>query len=62
MRQSLTLNTILTVKHCSGSIMLQGCFSSVGPGKLDNSEVWCNRVIIKEKLLESTGTEIHFSA
>ena len=35
--------TILTVKHGGGSIMLLGCFSAAGTGRLVRIEVTMNR-------------------
>nr|ACV85768.1 transposase [Acipenser fulvescens]ACV85769.1 transposase [Acipenser fulvescens] len=50
-------NTIPTVKHGGGSIMLWGCFSASGPGKLVKIEGKMDAVkyreILKENLLKS---------
>jgi hypothetical protein len=50
--------TILTVKHGGGSIMLRGCFSVAGIGRLVRIEGIMNgakyREILDENLLQST--------
>lgn len=50
-------NTIPTVKHGGGSIMLWGCFSASGPGKLVKIEGKMDaakyREILEENLLKS---------
>ena len=49
--------TIPTVKHGGGSIMLWGCFSAAGTGKLVRIEAKMNRAkyreILNENLLQS---------
>ena len=56
-----TKNTILTVKHGSGSIMLLGCFSSAGTGALVRGEGKMDgakyRKVQEENLLPSANKE-----
>jgi hypothetical protein len=52
--------TIPTVKHCGGRIMLWGCFSATGTGRLVRTEGKMNRAkyreILDENLLQSAQT------
>ncbi|KAK3549580.1 hypothetical protein QTP86_005243 [Hemibagrus guttatus] len=47
-------NTIPTVKHGGGSIMLWGCFSAAGTGRLVRIERKMNAAMYRENLLQST--------
>ena len=49
-------NTIPTVKHEGGNIMLWGCFSAKGTGRLHHIEGLMYRKILNENLLPSART------
>ena len=55
--QLITLNTIPTVKHGGGSIMVWACFSSAGTGKMVKIDGKMDgakyRTILEENLMES---------